>query len=205
MDFFDVARTQRAMRRLHSDPIADEDLWTILETAIMAPSGGNRQPWNFVVIRDADAKTKIAAWYLEAWNKAYGGATRDAMLGDAAMAKTFKSADYLANHLADVPVLVLATIKKDMFAIGPTLGASIYPAVQNLMLAARALGLGTALTTLHKLHEADVKQLLGIPDDVETMALIPVGRPRGQFGRPNRLPVEKVVYWDGWGKQRTRS
>jgi nitroreductase len=205
MDFFDVARTQRAMRRLHSDPIADEDLWTILETAIMAPSGGNRQPWNFVVIRDAGAKAKIAAWYLEAWNKAYGGTTRDAMLADAAMAKTFKSADYLANHLADVPVLVLATIKKDMFAIGPTLGASIYPAVQNLMLAARALGLGTALTTLHKLHEADVKQLLGIPDDVETMALIPVGRPKGQFGRPNRLPVEKVVYWDGWGKQRTRS
>ena len=205
MDFFDVARTQRAMRRLHSDPIADEDLWTILETAIMAPSGGNRQPWNFVVIRDAGAKAKIAAWYLEAWNKAYGGTTRDAMLADAAMAKTFKSADYLANHLAEVPVLVLATIKKDMFAIGPTLGASIYPAVQNLMLAARALGLGTALTTLHKLHEADVKQLLGIPDDVVTMALIPVGRPKGQFGRPNRLPVEKVVYWDGWGKQRTRS
>ena len=205
MDFFDVARTQRAMRRLHSDPIADEDLWTILETAIMAPSGGNRQPWNFVVIRDAGVKAKIAAWYLEAWTTAYGGATRDAMLADAAMAKTFKSADYLANHLADVPVLVLATIKKDMFAIGPTLGASIYPAVQNLMLAARALGLGTALTTLHKLHEADVKQLLGIPDDVETMALIPIGRPRGQFGRPNRLPVEKVVYWDGWGTQRARS
>ena len=81
--------------------------------------------------------------------------------------------------MADVPVLILATIKKEMFAIGPTLGASIYPAVQNLMLAARALGLGTALTTLHKMHEDDVKQLLGIPDDVETMALIPLGRPKG--------------------------
>ncbi len=203
MDFFDVARTQRAMRRLHSDPIPDEDLWTILETAIMAPSGGNQQPWNFVVIRDAETKAKIGAWYLEAWTRSYGPA-RETMLADANMAKTFRSADYLANHMAECPVLVLATIKKEQFAIGPTLGASIYPAVQNLMLAARALGLGTALTTLHKMHEADVKALLGIPDDVETMALIPVGRPKGQFGPPNRLPVDKVVYWDSWGKQRTR-
>ncbi len=204
MDFFEVANTQRAMRRLHSDPIADEDLWTILDAATKAPNGGNRQPWNFVVIRDAASKTKIAAWYLEAWNKAYGGGIRDAMLADANMSKTWKSADYLANHMAEVPVLVLATIKKDMVAIGPTLGASIYPAVQNLMLAARAIGLGTALTTLHKMHEADVKQLLGIPDDVETMALIPVGRPKGQFGPVNRMPAEKVVYWDGWGQRRER-
>ena len=106
--------------------------------------------------------------------------------------------------MAEVPVLVLATIKKDMVAIGPTLGASIYPAVQNLMLAARAIGLGTALTTLHKAHEDDVKQLLGIPDDVETMALIPVGRPKGQFGPVNRMPAEKIVYWEGWGQRRER-
>ena len=204
MDFFDVANTQRAMRRLHSDPVPEEDLWKILDAATKAPNGGNRQPWNFVVIRDAGVKTKIAAWYLEAWNKAYGGATKDAMLANADMAKTYRSANYLANHMADVPVLVLATIKKEMFAIGPTLGASIYPAVQNLMLAARALGLGTALTTLHKMHEEDVKQLLGIPDDVETMALIPVGRPKGQFGAVNRMPAEKVVYWDGWGQRRER-
>ena len=204
MDFFEVANTQRAMRRLHSDPIPDADLWKILDAATKAPNGGNRQPWNFVVVRDAEAKTKIAGWYLEAWNKAYGGATKDAMPADANMAKTFRSADYLANHMADVPVLVIATIRKDMFAIGPTLGASIYPAVQNLMLAARALGLGTALTTLHKMHEDDVKELLGIPDDVETMALIPIGRPMGQFGPVRRMPAEKVVYWDGWGKRRTR-
>jgi nitroreductase len=204
LDFFDVANTQRAMRRLHTDPIPDEDLWKILDAATKAPNGGNRQPWNFVVVRDAAAKTKIATWYLEAWKKAYGGAMKDAMLADANMAKTYRSADYLANHMAEVPVLVLATVKKEMFAIGPTLGASIYPAVQNLMLAARALGLGTALTTLHKMHEEDVKQLLGIPDDVETMALIPVGRPKGQFGPVRRMPVEKVVYWDAWGAKRDR-
>ena len=103
MDFFEVANTQRAMRRLHSDPIPDADLWTILDAATKAPNGGNRQPWNFVVIRDAEAKAKIAAWYLEAWNKAYGGATRDAMLAHADTAKTYRSADYLANHFFKLP------------------------------------------------------------------------------------------------------
>lgn len=203
MDFFDVVRTQRAMRRLHPDPISDEDLWTILDTAIRAPSGGNVQPWNFVVIRDPEKKRQIGAWYLEAWNAAYGP-RRDAMQANPSGARTFSSADYLANHIAEAPVLVLATIRKGMQAIGPTLGASIYPAVQNLMLAARALGLGTTLTTLHKMHEADVKALLGIPDDVETMALIPIGKPRGKFGTPERLPADRVVYWDAWGARRQR-
>lgn len=203
MDFFEVAYTQKAMRRLHPDEIPDAQLWQILEAATMAPNGGNRQPWNFVVVRDRAAKEQIGAWYLEAWDRTYGPA-REAMLNDANMARTFHSADYLANHLADVPVLIIATIQKEMVSIGPTLGASIYPAVQNLMLAARAIGLGTALTTLHKLHEDDVKKLLGIPDNVETMALIPVGKPKGKFGRPMRMPVEKVTYWESWGARRER-
>jgi nitroreductase len=203
MDFFDVVNTQRAMRRLHTDDISDEELWTILDAAIKAPSGGNQQPWNFVVVRDRAKKEKIGEWYLEAWNKMYGPA-RETMLANEAMKRTFNSADYLANHIADVPVLVLATIRRGMQSIGPTLGASIYPAVQNLMLAARAIGLGTTLTTLHKLHEDDVKQLLGIPEDVETMALIPIGRPKGKFGQPARLPAEKVVYWESWGEHRAR-
>ena len=203
MDFFEVTNTQRAMRRLHTDPISDEDLWTILDAATMAPNGGNRQPWNFIVIRDRAKKQKIAAWYLEAWNEMYGP-TREAWQANPTLARTFSSSVYLANHLADAPVLVIATIKRDMVAIGPTLGASIYPAVQNLMLAARALGLGTTLTTLHKMHEDDVKQLLGVPDDTETMALIPIGRPKGKFGKPARLPAEKVAYWDSWGERRTR-
>ena len=201
MDFFDVIRTQRAMRRLKPDPVSDEDLWTILDAAIHAPSGGNTQAWNFLVIRDEEAKKKIGAWYLEGWNRAYGP-RREAMLADEKMSRLFRSADYLANHLAEVPVLILATQR----GAGQDLsyGASIYPAVQNLMLAARALGLGTTLTTLHRFHEKDVKRLLGIPDDVNTMALIPVGHPRGKFGEPKRVPVDKVTYWERWGDQHPR-
>jgi len=204
MDFFEVARTQRAMRRLKPDAISDADLWTLLETAIMAPSGGNLQPWNFLVIRDAEKKRKIGEWYLEAWEKSYGPA-REAMLADPGRARTYNSADHLARHLAEVPVLVLATLRTGGQRLDATAGASIYPAVQNLMLAARALGLGTTLTTLHKLHERDVKELLGIPDGVETMALIPIGVPKGRFGPPARMPVEKVVFWDAWSETRARA
>jgi nitroreductase len=200
MDFFDVATTQRAMRRLKPDPVPDDLLWKVLRTAVMAPSGGNRQPWNFLVVRDVEKKRRIGEWYLDAWEKTYGPA-REAMRADPQMAKTFNSADHLARHVAEAPVLIFATVRRDMPTSGPSLllGASIYPAVQNLMLAARALGLGTTLTTLHMLHEAEVKQLLGIPENVQTMAMIPLGWPRGRFGSPSRMPAEKVVYWDAWG------
>lgn len=203
MEFFEVLRTQRAMRRLLADPVSDEELWTVLDAAIHAPSGGNRQSWNFLVVRDPESRRKIGEWYLDAWKKTYGPA-REAMQADAQMARTLRSADHLANHLAECPVLILATLRKDMPAFGVTAGASIYPAVQNLMLAARALGLGTTLTTLHKLHEQDVKDLLGIPDNIETMALIPLGRPKGRFGEGSRLPVEKIAYWDRWGGTQPR-
>jgi nitroreductase len=204
MDFFEVVTTLRAMRRLHPDPVPEEDIWKILETATMAPSGGNTQPWNFIVIRDQAIKDKIAAWYLEAWQQTYGP-NREAMRADPRMVKTYNSADHLANHLAEAPVLILVTRKKDGVRLGTIGGASIYPAVQNLMLAARASGYGTTLTTLHALHEADVKRLLAIPDDIETVALIPLGKPKGKFGKPARRPAEDVVFWDAFGMTRSRA
>ncbi len=203
MDVFEVIGTLRAMRRLKPDPVSDEDVWKILDAAIKAPSGGNRQPWNFLVVRDPEAKRKLGEYYLDAWSKAYAGAGR-AMQSDPRSARNFRSADHLAHHLAEAPVIIIATIRKGGFDVGPMAGSSIYPAVQNLMLAARALGLGTTLTSLHKLHEDDVKSLLGIPEQVETMALIPLGWPQGRFGAPMRLPVEKVVYWEKFGERRER-
>ncbi len=203
MDLFEAIGTLRAMRRLKPDPVSDEELWTILDAAIKAPSGGNRQPWNFVVIRDQETKAKIAEYYLDAWNGSYGR-LRDSAQADPAAARTYRSADHLAHHLADTPVLILVTVHRSGIAPMSPAGASIYPAVQNLMLAARALGLGCTITTLHREHEAEVKALLGIPDDVETMALIPVGRPLGHFGPPPRRPVEEVTYWDRWGAVKSR-
>ncbi len=202
MDVFEVINTTRAMRRLKPDPVKDELIWKVLEAAIRAPSGGNRQPWNFIVVRDSEKKKKIAAWYLEAWNATYGAA-REAMAADPNAARMFASADHLARNLAEVPVLIIAAIRGGDTGTSPA-GSYVYPAVQNLMLAARALGLGTTLTTLHRAHEDDVKQLLAIPDNVQTLALIPMGWPKGKFGMGPRRPVEEVAYWDKWGETRER-
>ncbi len=204
MDVLEAIGTLRAMRRLKPDPVSDEDLWNILDAAIKAPSGGNSQPWNFIVVRDADTKAKLAEYYLDAWNKVYVDGPGRGALGDRRSDRVYRSAEYLAHHLAEAPVLIIVTIRGGASALGPTAGGSIYPAIQNLMLAARAIGLGTTLTSLHKLHEKEVKDLLGIPEQVETMALIPVGWPKGRFGTPVRLPVEKVVYWENWGERRAQ-
>ncbi len=203
MDIFEVINTTRAMRRLKSDPVPDELVWKVLDAAIRAPSGGNRQPWNFLVVRDPETKKKLAEWYLDSWNTSYGP-IRQAAMANPELGKTFASADYLANHLAEVPVLIIATVNHAGVAPVSPPGASVYPAVQNLMLAARALGLGSALTTLHRAHEDKVKELLGIPDGVETMCLVPLGWPRGKFGTGARQPVENVTYWDKWGATRKR-
>jgi len=204
IDLFEAIGTLRAMRRYTGEPVGDEDLWTILEAATLAPSGGNRQPWNFIVIRDPETKRRIGEYYRRAWDETYGKlpAPPPSSAGQG-LGRAYRSAEYLAQHLADAPVLIMVTTRGAGFGTSPT-GSSIFPAVQNLMLAARALGLGSTITTLHRMFEADVKKLLAIPDDVETMALIPVGRPRGKFGPPRRVPVEEVVFWEKWSAARKR-
>src|SRR6266498_784942 len=181
MDFFDVVTTQRAIRRLKTEPIPDAALRQIMDAAICAPSGGNRQGWSFLVIRDAARRKRLGELYREAWDELmkvpyYAG-----------VAKELASARHLGEHLGEAPVLVMACIALES-GIKATLttGASIYPAVQNIMLAARALGIGSCITTIHRFRDAQVKELLGIPSDVETAALIPLGYPLGKFGRPPR-------------------
>ena len=202
MDVFEVINTTRAMRRLKPDPVSDEHIWKVLEAAIRAPSGGNRQPWSFIVVRDDETKRQIGGWYLEAWNAAYG-AVKDTVTADEQGARMYSSADWLANHLAEVPVFIIGVVRTGGVGTSPS-GSYIYPAIQNLMLAARALGLGTTLTTLHRAHEADVQNLLGIPEGWETMCLIPMGYPKGKFGIGARKPVEEVTHWEKWGETKTR-
>src|SRR6185295_5993468 len=109
MDIYDAIYTLRAMRRLKTDPVPEELVWKVLDAAIRAPSGGNQQPWAFVVVTDAEKKRKIGEWYLEAWDQAYAvPAMKEAMLANPLMAKTFKSADHLARNIAEVPVLIFA-------------------------------------------------------------------------------------------------
>lgn len=206
MDFFEAISTQRAIRRLTPDPIPDEVLRRILEAAICAPSGGNRQSWSFVVIRDADLRAKIGEHYREAYFKELFNLPyyRDALAvsPDSPLAKVVASSRHLAEHLAEAPVLILACLDTRGMSPGITQGASIYPAVQNILLAARALGIGSTLTTIHRFRDRQIKELLGIPPEVETAALIPLGYPLGKFGRAPRQPLDEVVYFDRWGGPR---
>ena len=204
MDFFDVVTTQRAMRRLKPDPIPDAALRQIMDAAICAPSGGNRQGWSFLVIRDSAKRARLGELYREAWGELmklpyYAGAAKEPP--DSPAGKMLASARYLGEHLGEAPVLILACIALDP-GVKPTVttGASIYPAAQNIMLAARALGIGSCVTTIHKFRDAQVKELLGIPADVETAALIPLGYPLGRFGRPPRRPLGEVAFADRWGE-----
>lgn len=207
-NIFEVIGSQRAMRRLKPDPVPEEYIKRIIWAATRAPSGGNRQPWRFLVVQDPEKRAAIARLYKLAWD-AYspGAAAVSERLTDAEAAsndRVVRSSQYLADHMHEVPVLiVVCSLAQAPVNAGIASGSSIYPAVQNLMLAARALGLGTALTTLHRQHEDEVRKVLGIPETVDTAALIPVGWPMGRFGEGRRQPVEAVTYWDAWGAKRT--
>ena len=192
MSLFDAIHTQRSVRHFSTKPVDEELVDAILEAAIRAPSAGNRQPWHFIVIRDREAKRRLGQWYLDSWRHMV------AAIGDAA-SESYRSGGDLARQMKDIPVLILACVNQG----ASTMGSSIYPAVQNLMLAARALGLGTVLTTNHMRFEQEVKAFLGIPEDVDTAALIPIGYPvEGvRFGGSRRKPLTEVVFYDRWGRQ----
>jgi nitroreductase len=203
MDFFDAVTTQRAMRRLKPEPIPDAVLRQIMDAAICAPSGGNRQGWSFLVVRDAAKRARLGELYREAWDELmktpyYRGAS--AVPPDSREGKMLASARHLSEHLGEAPVLILACVDTDGAKPTLTTGASIYPAAQNIMLAARAVGLGTCITTIHKYRDPQVKELLDIPAGVETAALIPLGYPLGKFGRPPRRPLAEVAHADRWGQ-----
>tara|TARA_B100000809_G_scaffold251659_1_gene285405 strand:- start:86 stop:700 length:615 start_codon:yes stop_codon:yes gene_type:complete len=199
MELFEAIHSQRAIRRFNDDPVPDELVRKILDAAIRAPSGGNRQPWSFIVVTDTDVKLELGRFYKESWDQ--GGLSKMASDADPSTARVYTSAQYLAERMGEAPVLVLACIETGGGDTTITTGSSIYPAVQNLMLAARGLGLGTVLTTIHKGREAEVKALLGIPANLETAALIPMGFPgEGErFGPTRRVPVDKVAHRDRWG------
>ena len=204
MDFFDAVTTQRAIRRLKLDSIPDAALRQIMDAAICAPSGGNRQGWSFLVVRDPAKRARLGELYREAWGELvkvpyYASAAKEPP--DSPAGKMLASARHLGEHLGEAPVLILACIAVDPgVAPSVTTGASIYPAVQNIMLAARALGIGSCLTTIHRFRDAQVKELLGIPPNIETAALIPLGYPLGKFGRPPRRPLGEVAFADRWGQ-----
>ncbi len=201
--------TLRAMRRLKTDPIPLEDLRYVVDAATMACSPGNSQTWRFLVITDTEQKRKIGEIYRRVGLKAIKEGALASGLLDEAAEKVYRNAMILVDHLQDAPALIMCCMpaitektnsEKNSINQSTHYGA-IYPAIQNLMLAARAKGLGTTMTTLHKADESAVKDVLQIPDDIETVALIPLGYPEGKWGKPLRRPSQEVTYWNRWGEQ----
>jgi nitroreductase len=205
MDFRETIETTGTCRFFRTDPVPEDVLRRVLDAARFAPTGGNRQGVRFVVVRDAAKKKALRDLYVPLWEQYAGRAT--ARPG-APLPKMLANADHMARHLDEAPVLLVVCAQvADLMAtdrhldrVSVVAGASVYPSVQNLLLAARTEGLGTALTTLLCAVEPKVKELLAIPDGVLTGALIPLGYPEKGFPKKlSRRPVEEIAFADTYG------
>jgi nitroreductase len=219
---FEAIYSARALRRFKSDPVPDEIISKILDAAIRAPTASNYQNWVFIVVKDPERRRRVAAIY-----RKVGEGIRPVIMNlfqrapstDPAAAsqrrKIANSVMYLFENLHVPPVLMVACLKPTppywegadvpenilagMKGMGRFESSSIYPAVQNIILACRAFGLGTVLTTLHAVLEDEVKAALEIPKEVDTWALLPIGYPVDKFGPVSRQPISRVACLDRWG------
>jgi nitroreductase len=222
---FEIMATTRAMRRLKPDPVPDELIDRLVEAATWAPSASNAQAYTFVVVTGRDQMTRLAAVWrrcVDAYLASFG---RNPPPGTdpAAWERTVGAIRYQRDHFAETPVLIVPCYAyprvdpralSGLASLGPTgfvrvtaharrLGtlaeaASIYPGVQNLLLAARTLGLAANVTTWHMFLEREWKAVLGIPRAIHTFAAIPVGWPLGRFGPVRRRPASEVIHRDRW-------
>jgi nitroreductase len=204
MDLAEAMRTQRAIRRLKPDPVDDGVLLHCLELATRAPSGGNRQPAEFILVRDRRAKAALGRLYRQSWS-VYGGLGKLMYGSDERTRKIIAAVDWQVDHWEDVPVVVVACLRGVGLPVPGIVRSSRYgsicPAIQNFLLAARAEGLGAALTTLPLWSQWAARRALGMPWNVEPVAAIPVGWPRGRYGPTTRRPVERSVHVDRYGNR----
>ena len=202
-DIFETMSTMRAMRRLKPDPVPDDLVHKILQAGQWAPSGGNNQTWRFLVVKDAAIKKQVQGYYKRAYDEVIGpryassepppGATKEGYH------RQHSAVAYLTEHFHEAPVWIVACLR-DGENPNRGAGSSVYPAVQNMLLAARALGLGSTLTTRHMMFGKEVDAIFGLPPDVHSYAILPIGWPMGKFGPLGRGPLKDVVYGDRWGQ-----
>lgn len=214
MDLYEGILTTRAIRRYTDEPVSEDEIIACLRAAQQAPSGGNSQPWQYLVITDEVVRRGVADVYLaafERWERAQLAALphgwTPAQRAD--YLKGLRASRVLAENLAGAQALVLFLMPDVSIApvddegsidIGP-LYASVYPAVQNFMLAARSFGIGTVLTTVWWSQQEHLRRMLSVPDRFQIVALVPMGRPVGRFGVAPRKPVESITHWDRYGNR----
>ena len=216
MDLFEALETTRSIRRFTDAVVTDAEILTCIRAATQGPSGGNIQPWQFLVVRDAATRQAIGAVYRRAYNRYEPALLRvrppaRSAEEEASFRRMVRASRHLAEHLGEAPALVLVLMPNISMTLqddqGPldvgTPFASVYPAVQNLMLAARGLGIGTTLTTVYRIYQDEVRAVCGIPDRYEIVALVPMGRPQRPFRVGRRRPIEQVTHWERFGSKST--
>jgi nitroreductase len=197
-------RTTRALRRLKPDPVPRALIRKVCEAGTFAPSGGNRQPWFFIAVTEPERR----AWVAERYGRVFRTYIEPAV--EAAndpsypevKRRNLRAAMYLANHLHEVPV--------HLFVAGWTRrglpqAQALFPAIQNVLLACRAVGLGASLTTVHTAFGREVDEWLGLPPNCPTCALLPIGWPRGKYGRPPRRSIDTCLFYERWTSDQPQS
>lgn len=197
---FATIYSARALRRFRPDPIPDDVLFQVLDAAIRAPTGQNAQDWRFVLIRDEGVKQQLQRWAIDGWARYQPALAADPdRLAELPRTQrlSLASVAHLAANLATAPVVVLVCGLKGRHS---TPGGSTFPAVQNLLLAARALGLGGSVFNLPLRRDA-LREMLAIPENNELYCLLPLGYPVDRHGPLRRKPVREVAYLERWGER----
>jgi len=204
MPLVEAMESQRAIRRLQPDPVPDELLVRMIELAQKAPNGGNEQWFAFVVVKDPAARAALGRLN----RLGYPGLKlyyRQRLRTDPKFARTWAAIEWQKDHFEEIPVLIVACANRRVppwpRLMNAGVYASVYPATQNLLLAARALGLGAAFITLPLWSLRRARKALGLPGNVTPLAVVPVGWPRGRYGPTTRKPVGEVMHLDRWGNQ----
>jgi nitroreductase len=207
MPLDEAIQTQRAIRRLKPDPVDDELVLRLIELAIKAPTGGNAQGWEFIVVKDPQVKAGLARRNRQLWNL-YGRIGRRVRKNNPKSLRILDAVQWQADHFEQVPVVIVACLKGGYFPFlhitAATYFGSIFPAVQNLLLVARAANLGAALTTIPLWNTFSVRRMLGLPWNITPCAVIPLGWPLGRYGPTTRKAVHEVVSFDRYGNRPER-
>ena len=202
-DIYEVMQTQRAIRRWTDEPVDREVIERIIQAGCWAPSGSNSQPWGFLVVTDDDIRDRLAMAIREMFSSRFNGDMPNPdEIEDPTTRRMMRGAFNLFDNFAAAPVWIIPCMRTDLYqarsADSLLAGSSIYPSIQNMMLAARAEGLGTVLTTPQDGIMDELRAELSIPDNALPVAIIPMGHPSANFGPVTRKPLAEVLHWNGW-------
>ncbi len=207
-EFFDLVGNVRAMRRLKPDPVPRELILKVLNAGVQAASGQNTQPWQFVLVDDAEKKRWFADHYAEAMESRFRISREQIVEGTDKLSRQLQAVLYQIDHMHETPYLLFVAGLRDWpfkvpeaerVGLAPPNYGAVYPCVQNILLACRAVGLGAALTTMHQVFEDELHDYFGIPTEYGVVVTMPIGWPMGNFGPVRRIPAEQKTHLNGWG------